>query len=139
MDGDVGLCSQRHPLTAWWSQASQKSPYMGRWSWRLCSQTSPQGSFPGGSVVKDSACQCRRRRRCGFGLWVRKIPRRRARQPTPVFLPEESPWTEEPGRLHTVHAVAKSQTRLNDQAQHITTRRAVFLVLITQLGFYLSN
>ena len=28
-------------------------------------------SFPGGSVVKESACQCRRR---GFDPWVRKIP-----------------------------------------------------------------
>ena len=26
---------------------------------------------------------------------------------TPVFLPGESPWTEEPGRLHTVHGVTK--------------------------------
>ena len=24
------------------------------------------------------------------------------------------PWTEEPGRLHAVHGVAKSRTRLND-------------------------
>ena len=24
------------------------------------------------------------------------------------------PWTEEPGRLHTVHGVAMSQTRLSD-------------------------
>ena len=24
------------------------------------------------------------------------------------------PWTEEPGRLHTVHGVAKSRTRLSD-------------------------
>ena len=24
------------------------------------------------------------------------------------------PWTEEPGRLHTVHGVAMSQTRLRD-------------------------
>ena len=24
------------------------------------------------------------------------------------------PWTEEPGRLHTVHGVAKSQARLSD-------------------------
>ena len=28
---------------------------------------------------------------------IGKIPRRRAWHPTPVFLPEESPWTEEPG------------------------------------------
>ena len=30
---------------------------------------------------------------------VGKIPWRRAWQPTPIFLPGESPWTEEPGRL----------------------------------------
>ena len=30
-------------------------------------------------------------------------------QPTPVFLPGESPWTEEPGGA-TVHGVAKSRT-----------------------------
>ena len=30
----------------------------------------------------------------GFDTWVRKIPWRRAWQPTPVFLPGESPWTE---------------------------------------------
>ena len=38
--------------------------------------------------------------------WVRpqvgKIPWRRARQPTPVFLPGEPPWTEEPGRLQSM-------------------------------------
>ena len=36
-------------------------------------------------------------------IWVRtlgsKIPWGRAWQPTPVFLPGESPWTEEPGGL----------------------------------------
>ena len=30
-----------------------------------------------------------------FNPWVRKIPWRRAWQPTPVFLPGELPWTEE--------------------------------------------
>ena len=29
--------------------------------------------------------------------WVGKIPWKRAWQRTPVFLPGESPWTEEPG------------------------------------------
>ena len=31
--------------------------------------------------------------------------------PTPVFLPGQSPWTEEPGRLQSL-GVAKSRTRL---------------------------
>jgi len=34
-----------------------------------------------------------------FDPWIGKIPWRRARQPTPVFLPGKFPWTEEPGRL----------------------------------------
>ena len=55
--------------------------------------------FPGGASGKESSCQWRRRKRCGFDPWVRKIPWRSARQPTPVFLPGESPWTEEPGGL----------------------------------------
>ena len=32
-----------------------------------------------------------------FNPWVRKIPWSREWQPTPVFFPGESPWTEEPG------------------------------------------
>ena len=37
----------------------------------------------------------------GFDPWVGKIPWRRAWHPTPVFLPGESPWTEEPGGLQS--------------------------------------
>ena len=44
--------------------------------------------FPGGAVVKN--LQCGRHRRCGFDPWARKIPWRRAWQPTPVFLTGES-------------------------------------------------
>ena len=31
--------------------------------------------------------------------WVGKIPWKSAWQPTPVFLPGEFPWTEDPGGL----------------------------------------
>ena len=44
------------------------------------------GGFPGGTSVKKPNCQCRKPQRA----WVRKIPWRRAWQPTPVFLPGES-------------------------------------------------
>ena len=40
-----------------------------------------------------------RYKRGEFSPWVEKIPWKRAWQPTPVFLPGESPWTEEPGGL----------------------------------------
>ena len=43
--------------------------------------------FPGGSVVKESASQCRNQ---GFDPGIKKIPWRRKWQPTPVFLPGES-------------------------------------------------
>ena len=39
---------------------------------------------------KESACQCRRCRRHGFSLWVRKIPCSKKWQPTPVLLPGRS-------------------------------------------------
>ena len=55
--------------------------------------------FPGGAGGKEPAFQCRRLR---FDPLIRKIPWRRAWQPTPVFLPEEFPWTEQPGRLQSM-------------------------------------
>jgi len=46
--------------------------------------------FPGGASAQEPTCQCRRCKRCGLNTWVRKIPRRRAWQPIPVFLLGES-------------------------------------------------
>ena len=45
--------------------------------------------------------QCRRP---GFDPWVGKIPWRRAWQSTLVFLPGESPWTEESGGLQSMRS-----------------------------------
>ena len=45
--------------------------------------------FPGGAHGEESACQCRRCKRCRFDPWVGRIPWRRKRQPAPVFLPAE--------------------------------------------------
>ena len=46
---------------------------------------------------KESACQFRRHRRSRSDPWVGKSPCRKAWQPIPVFLPGDSPWTEDPG------------------------------------------
>ena len=46
--------------------------------------------FPGGASGKEPACQCRRCKKHVFDPLVRKIPWRRAWQPTPVSLPGES-------------------------------------------------
>ena len=60
------------------------SSYHGVWnfSWQQWS--------PGGPTGKEPTCHCRRQKRRTFNPWVGKIPWRRAWQPTPVFLPEES-------------------------------------------------
>ena len=65
------------------------------------------GTSPVAQKVKYLQC-----RRPGFNPWVGKTPWKRARQPTPVFLPGESPWTEEPGGLQS--RGSQSRTRLND-------------------------
>ena len=54
-------------------------------------QTSRENlGFPGGAGGKEPACHCRRHKRRRFDPWAGNIPRRRAWQPTPVFLPGES-------------------------------------------------
>jgi len=58
--------------------------------------------FPGGTKGKEFACQFGRHKRCRFDSWVGKIPGRRTWQPTPVLLPRESLWTEEPGGLQSI-------------------------------------
>ena len=55
--------------------------------------------FPSGSAGKESACSAGDP---GFYPWVGKLPWRRAWQPTPVFLPGKSLWTEEPGGLQSM-------------------------------------
>ena len=52
-----------------------------------------------GQMVKKIHLQCGRPE---FDPWVGTIRWRRAWQPTPVFLPGESPWTEEPGGLQSM-------------------------------------
>ena len=84
------------------------------WSTGLCIRV----GFPGGAIGKEPTCQCRRPKRPGFNPWVKKIPRRREWQPTPVFLP---------GGFHgqrnlvgyIVHSVAKSQIQLRQLSRHV--------------------
>ena len=65
-----------------------------------------------GCRVKESACQCRRQRRCEFDPWIMKIPWRRKRQPTPVFLLRKFHGQESLGA--TVQGVTRNQTQLRD-------------------------
>ena len=56
----------------------------------------PMG-FPGGSAGKEPTMQETQAPSLGW-----EDPLEEERQPTPVFLPGESPWKEEPGRLQFI-------------------------------------
>ena len=53
----------------------------------------------GGSAGNESGCSVGD---LGLTPWFGKIPWRRAWQPTPVFLPAESVWTEKPGEMQSM-------------------------------------
>ena len=70
--------------------------------------------FPGGSDGKESACSAG-----DLGLilgW--EDPLRESTQPTPVVLPGESPWTEEPGRLQSMGSQESDTTEPLSTEQH---------------------
>ena len=76
-----------------------------------------QWGFPSGVSGKEPACQCRKCKRHGFSPWVRKILWKRTWQPTPVFLPGEIPWIEEPGGLQS-KGFQRVRHNWNGMAQH---------------------
>ena len=81
---------------------------------KYCAVVGPYLGFPAGSDGKETACQCRRQKRRQFDPWVRKIPWRKAWQPTPVFLPGEFHGQ----RTLTDYRVTKGQTRLKRLSTH---------------------
>ena len=85
--------------------------------------------FPGGSAVKNPPAmqECRRHR---FDPWARRIPWRRAWQPTPVFL--ENP-VDKGAWQPTVRGVAKSQTRLKQlstRACHVASHSSLMTTFL---------
>ena len=69
---------------------------------------------------KESTCQCRRLKRCGFELWVGKIPWTRKWQPIPVLLPGKfhgqsslvgySPWVTKLDMIEYTHTHTHTQS-----------------------------
>ena len=55
--------------------------------------------FPGSSDHKEFACNAGD---LGSTPRLGRFPQRKKWQPTPVFLPREFPWTEEPGGLQSM-------------------------------------
>ena len=60
------------------------------WPWDVREGIEDESELPRWLSGKESACECRRHKRCRLDPWVGKIPQRRKWQPTPEFLPGES-------------------------------------------------
>ena len=84
--------------------------------------------FPWWLSGKESAFQCRRRKRLGFHPWSGKIPWRRKWQPTPEFLPGESHGQRS---LAGYHPQGCKESAMTEQLRHISKRlgRKIFFNL----------
>ena len=97
--------------------------------------------LPGGTGGEEPACQCRRRKRHTFDPWVGKIPWRRKRQPTPVFLPGGSPGQRSlAGCRPRGHRESDATKRLSTQTrtqlfQHLLLKDSYFNSLNNRLLF----
>ena len=71
----------------------------------------------------------------GFDPWVGKIPWRRARKPTPVFLSGEYPWPEELGGLQSM---GSQRIRHNWVTKHSTLleRDQIYIVIFYLLHIF---
>ena len=78
------------------------------------------GAFSGGISGKETACQCRKRKRLRFDSWVGKMPWRRKWHLIAVFLPAES-HGQKSMEGYTVHGVAKNWTQLKQLSTCINT------------------
>ena len=87
--------------------------------------------FPGCASGKETTCQARRLKRCGFNHWVREIPCRRAQQPTAVFLPWESH-----GQRSLVGYIQGSQRTRHDWSNLANVHALDFIV---NDHYYLNN
>ena len=108
-------------IPAWripWTEDAGMLQPMCRKSWtQLANEPPRRHGLPRWLSGSESACQCRRYRRCGFDPWVGKNPWERKCQPTPVFLPGKFRATENWKTWQAiVHGVTKSWTQLSMHA-----------------------
>ena len=78
--------------------------------------------FSGGASGKESACQSRRPRRCGFDPWVEKIASSRKWQPAPVFLP---------GKFHSQRSLAGNRPwghKQLDMTERLNTHKVLIIL-----------
>ena len=85
--------------------------------------------LPGVSLVTQVVKKLLQYGRPGLDPWVGKMPWRRVWQPIPVFLPGESPWTEEPGGLQSMGSQESDMTeQLNTAHENICPHISILSV-----------
>ena len=89
--------------------------------------------FSSDASGKEPSCQCRRRKRCRFDPWVRKIPWRRAQQNLSSIPALRIPWTEEPGRLQSIGSQRVGHD-WSDLAQTLIRKKSHFRGKIGAIG-----
>ena len=121
------------------ANARTHSRLVAKWAWQVAfPQVGLSGipsyrlfwGFPGGTIGKESACQCRRHKRHRFVAWIGKIPWGRKWQPTPVFLPGGvhgqrslvgySPWGCKESDTTKVTEHTQTHAQWGNQADFIT-------------------
>ena len=104
---------------------------LARNHWESFIGHSAKKGFPGVSVVKNPTAMQETRVRPLVG----NIPCRRKWQPTPVFLPGESPWTEEPGGLQSagLQRVGHNWVTKHSPTQHI---KLIILYILHEIWDY---
>ena len=102
-----------------------------------------QWSFPGGTSGEEPTCQCKRHKTCRLDPWVRKIPWRRAWQPTPVFLPGESHGQRSPVDHSAWGCKELEMTEVTYHACTFVLKRNVFIYWIKwkqhQLNIFINQ
>ena len=76
---------------------------------------------------EEATCNAGDPRVAGFDPWVRKIPWSWKWQPTPVFLPGKSSWTEEPDRLQSTGSRRVEYDWATEQQQTFQRRGWILL------------
>ena len=79
---------------------------------------SPLVQFPSHNIC----LQCRRHKRSGLDPWIGRLPWRRAWQPTPVFLPEESHGQRSPAGNGPWGHKESDTTKATEHTQHTTNK-----------------
>ena len=91
------------------------------------------GCFPGGTVVKESSCQCRRHNGCGFSYCIGKIPWSKKQHPDPIFLPE---------KFHVQSSLAGYSTwshKESDMIEWLSTKHQFFITYMYHILFIHSS